>query len=257
MKKQMFLFVPVFVLVGLILWLSPPKNIGSQSPCDDPEYLALKEEIARADPEEREALLREKGALLRFLEKEKSECLKLLSEYTPMSERQRATSIALHGTQIAQEARYTQPTPLVAPGYEGPYPTIPVPTVHSDEFLPAPISWRLGWQGHLTIIQVGWLGPFKQGLNQGALLIWKPELKGANSVETVPLTPEAQGISRLDIVTVCKPFVVIAGRMEGDAEARYIWEYDLSERAVHLLSRSEVPCWDPSYQRRDPTKLGK
>lgn len=252
MKKQVFALLPVLALVGLIMWLSPHKNIGSQSPCNDPEYLALKEEIARADPTERETLLRKKGALLRFLERERSECLKLLSEYTPMSESQRATSIALHGTQIAEEAKYTQPTPLVAPGYEGPYPTIPVPAVHSDEFLPAPISWRLVWQGHLTIIQVGWIG-FKQG----GVLIWRPEAGKENSVEIVPLSPEAQGISRLDIVTVCKPFVVVAGRMEQDAKARYIWEYDLSGRAVHLLSRSEVPCWDPSYKHRDPTRLGK
>ncbi len=175
-----------------------------------------------------------------------------LSAATPMSESQRATSIAVLGTQMAEEAGYAQPTPLVAPGYEGPYPTIPVPTVHSDEFLPAPISWRLVWQGHLTIIQVGWIG-FKRG----GLLIWKPELEGVNVVEIVPLTQEAQGISRLDIVTVCKPFVVIAGRMEQDAAARSIWAYDLAEKAVHLLSRAEAPCWDPSYRHRDPTRLGR
>jgi len=252
MKKQMLSLVPVLVFVGLIVWLSPRRNLGAQSPCNDPEYLALKEEIAHADPKEREALLKEKGALLRFLERERSECLKLLSEYTPMSASQRATSIALHGTQIAREARYAQPTPLVGPGYEGPYPTIPVPTVHSDEFLPAPISWRLVWQGQSTIIQVGWVD-FKQG----ALLVWRPKARKGNSVEIIPLPQEARGISRLDIVTVCKPFVVVAGRMEQDAEARYIWEYDLSKRAVRLLTRSEAPCWDPSYKRRDPTRLGK
>ena len=256
MKKQVFFFIPVLVLAGLIMWLSPHKNIGAQSPCDDPEYLVLKEEIAHANPEERGALMEKKGSLLRFLEKERSECLKLLSQYTPMSDTQRATAIALHRTQIAREAKYAQATPLVAPDYEGPYPTIPIPTVHSDEFLPSPISWRLLWRGELTIIQAGVIGESGVSRGKSGLLIWRPH-SPKNSIEIVPFTDTPLPITRMDIVTVCKPFVVVAGGVKQIDTQPYIWVYDLSKKSVRSVTQSQAPCWDPSYKQRDPTKLGK
>lgn len=255
MKKPVLFLVPAIVLMSLVMWVSPHKNTSYQSPCDDPEYLALKAEIARADPKGREALLKRKGALLGFLEEERAECLRLLSENTPMSESQRATAIALHGTQIAQEAKNARPTPLVPSSYEGPYPTIPIPTIHSDEFLPSPISWRLLWQGDITIIQVGVIG--ESGVSQGksGLLIWRPHSK-QNPIEIVPLADRPLHITRIDIVTVCKPFVVVAGHVKQVNAKPYIWVYDLLKKSVRSVTRSQVPCWDPSYEQRDPTNLG-
>ena len=259
MKKQISVFVPMLILVGLIVWLLPRTNrisTGPRTPCDDPEYLALKDQIARANSTEREALLRHKGASLRFLEEERSECLKRFSEYTPMSENQRATTIAFHKTQIAGEAtRAPHPIPLFPPDYEGPYPTIPVPTVHSDEFAPSPISWRLMWRGNLTIVQVGLIG--ESGISRGkaGLLVWWPNSQRM-FLEIVPLADRPLPLARLDIVTVCKPFVVVAGRAKRKDAEPYIWVFDLSKKSVRSVTRSQAPCWDPAYEQRDPTKLG-
>ncbi len=259
MKKQISVFVPMLILVGLIVWLLPRTNrisTGPRTPCDDPEYLALKDQIARANSTEREALLRHKGASLRFLEKERSECLKRFSEYTPMSENQRATTIAFHKTQIAGEATHApHPFPLFPPDYEGPYPTIPVPTVHSDEFAPFPISWRLIWQGNLTIVQVGLIG--ESGISRGkaGLLVWWPNSQRM-FLEIVPLADRPLPLARLDIVMVCKPFVVVAGRAKRKDAEPYIWVFDLSKKSVRSVTRSQAPCWDPAYEQRDPTKLG-
>ena len=226
MKKRFLFFIVVLVSLSLIVWSL--SNWGSAAP---KHY-------------------EEKGAVHIL-----GEGQALPAEYTPSFEGQRATLVALHGTQIAQEAIYAQPTPLFPPGYEGPYPTIPIPTVHSDEFLPSPISWRLLWQGELTIIQAGVIG--ESGVSQGksGLLIWWPPPK--NSIEIVPLADTPLPITRMDIVTVCKPFVVVTGRVKQVNTKPYVWVYDLSKKSVRSVTRSQAPCWDPSYEQRDPTKLGK
>jgi len=226
MKRRSLFLALVLVSLSLMVWLLP--NRGSDAPKPYEE-----EEAVHSSGEEQA----------------------LPAEYTPLFEGQRVTSVALHGTQIAQEARYARPTPLVAPDYEGPFPTIPVPTVHSDEFLPSPISWRLLWQGDLTIIQVGVMGASGASRGKGGLLIWRPQSR-SHSVEIVSLTEQLLNITRLNIVTVCKPFVVVAGRVEQDNAKPYVWVYDLSKKSVRSVTRSQAPCWDPSYEQRDPTKLG-